>query len=223
MGGRPPWTKDKDKNKDKDAKAGEWQPRNTSKKTDERPAKSGSGKPGGKPGEKPSGKPGAKPGERTGPRPDTRLAGRDKSGPRRSGPRPRLAPVLPIAAGNELIYGRNAVLEALRGQRKLHRIWIAEGIREDDRTTNLLALAAERRVPVDRVPRELLDDSTRGANHQGVGMETGPFQYIEVSEVISNTGTVLVLDHLQDPQNFGTLLRAAEAAGVAGVIIPEDR
>jgi 23S rRNA (guanosine2251-2'-O)-methyltransferase len=78
-------------------------------------------------------------------------------------------------------------------------------------------------VEVDRVPRLLLDDATRGANHQGVALEVEPFRYTPFDELIEVPGTLLVLDHLQDPQNLGTLLRAAEATGVAGVVIPEDR
>ncbi|MFM9106412.1 MAG: 23S rRNA (guanosine(2251)-2'-O)-methyltransferase RlmB, partial [Chloroflexota bacterium] len=149
---------------------------------------------------------------------------RDQRGPRRAGPGTRhLRPQLPVARGNDLLYGRNAVLEALRGERTLHRVWMAEGVRDDERIAAILELAGERTVPVEQVPREMLDDATRGANHQGVGLEAGEYQYAELGEVIGREGTVLVLDHLQDPQNFGTLLRAAEAAGVAGVIIPEDR
>lgn len=221
MGGRapkPPQSGGKPGGREKDG--GEWKPRNTEKRSDDRPAKGSTGKAGGKPGSKPGGKP---PG-RSGGKPGSGHGDRDQREPRRAGPGSRhLRPQLPVAQGNELLYGRNAVLEALRGQRKLHRVWMAEGVRDDERIAAILKLAEERRVPLDRVPREMLDDATRGANHQGVGMEAGEYQYVELAEVIGGRGTVLVLDHLQDPQNFGTLLRAAEAAGVAGVIIPEDR
>lgn len=87
----------------------------------------------------------------------------------------------------------------------------------------VLALAEDAGVPVERPPRPMLDDLARGANHQGIGLETGGYPYAEFDEVTGAAGTVLVLDHLQDPQNFGTLLRAAEAAGVAGVVIPQNR
>ena len=69
----------------------------------------------------------------------------------------------------------------------------------------------------------LLDDATRGANHQGLAMDAGKYEYLAVEEFARAPGPILALDHLQDPQNFGTLLRAAEAAGVAGVLIPQDR
>jgi 23S rRNA (guanosine2251-2'-O)-methyltransferase len=69
----------------------------------------------------------------------------------------------------------------------------------------------------------LLDDATHGANHQGLALDAGEYEYTTLDEFARAPGAVLALDHLQDPQNFGTLLRAAEAAGVAGILIPQDR
>jgi 23S rRNA (guanosine2251-2'-O)-methyltransferase len=122
-----------------------------------------------------------------------------------------------------LLFGRNAVLEALQGRRDLERLFVAEGAREDERLRGLMTLAAERGAEVERIPRLMLDDATRGANHQGVALEAEPYRYAVFEDLLESPGTVLVLDHLQDPQNVGTLFRAAEAAGVAGVVIPEDR
>jgi 23S rRNA (guanosine2251-2'-O)-methyltransferase len=132
------------------------------------------------------------------------------------------APVL-ARPGRELLIGRNAVLEALRGRRGAERLFLAEGVREDERLRRLITLAAQRGAAVERVPRLLLDDATRGANHQGVALEAESYRYVPFEDLLVTPGTVLVLDHLQDPQNVGTLLRAAEAAGVAGVVLPEDR
>jgi len=111
----------------------------------------------------------------------------------------------------------------LRGRRSIERLFVAEGAREDERLRGLMALATERGAEIDRVPRLMLDDATRGANHQGIALEAEPYRYAELEDLLASPGTVLVLDHLQDPQNVGTLFRAAEAAGVAGVVIPQDR
>jgi 23S rRNA (guanosine2251-2'-O)-methyltransferase len=135
---------------------------------------------------------------------------------------PPAAPVL-ARTGRELLYGRNAVLEALRGRRSIERLFVAEGAREDERLRGLMALATERGAEIDRIPRLMLDDATRGANHQGIALEAEPYRYAEFEDLLAAPGTILVLDHLQDPQNVGTLFRAAEAAGVAGVVIPADR
>lgn len=145
-----------------------------------------------------------------------------RGGPRQRGPAPVVVPVL-ARTGRELLYGRNAVLEALAGRRSLERLFVAEGVREDERLRAILSLAANKGVEVERVPRLMLDDATRGANHQGVAMEAEPFRYATLETIVETPGTVLVLDHLQDPQNVGSLLRAAEAAQVAGVVIPHNR
>lgn len=113
--------------------------------------------------------------------------------------------------------------EALAGRRKPVRLLMAEGVREDERVRHLLDAAASRGIPVERPPRELLDRLTQGAGHQGVVLEASPYPYAPLDEILAAPGNVLVLDHIQDPQNFGTLLRAAEAAGVTGVVIPQDR
>lgn len=128
-----------------------------------------------------------------------------------------------IAVAGELIYGRNGVVEALRGNRQVYRLLVAEGVREDERLRALLVGAGAAGVSVERVPRPALDAATANANHQGVGLDAAPFSYAGLDDVLTAEGIVLVLDHLQDPQNFGTLLRAAEACGVGAVVIPQDR
>jgi 23S rRNA (guanosine2251-2'-O)-methyltransferase len=123
-----------------------------------------------------------------------------------------------------LLYGRNAVRESLRaGKREHRRLFVAEGVREDERVNETIELARSQDVLLERVPRMLLDDLTKGGNHQGVALESGEFAYAELEDVIERPGTILIMDHLNDPQNFGTLLRAADAAGIAGVVLPQDR
>jgi 23S rRNA (guanosine2251-2'-O)-methyltransferase len=127
-----------------------------------------------------------------------------------------------LPPGHEILYGRNGVTEALRGTREGFAVMIAEGVKNDDRIRQIEALAVARAIPVDRVPRQLLDELTPG-NHQGVVFEAGPFIYAELDDIRETPGTVLIFDHLQDPQNFGTLIRTAAAAGASGIIIPENR
>jgi 23S rRNA (guanosine2251-2'-O)-methyltransferase len=129
----------------------------------------------------------------------------------------------PIRIKGDLLFGRNAIIESLKGPRTATRLWIADGVREDERIGQLMDLARQRDVLLDTVPRHLLDDLTQGANHQGVALETEPFPYVDLEDIIENQGTILVLDHLHDPQNFGTLIRAGDAAGVAGIVLPSDR
>jgi len=121
-----------------------------------------------------------------------------------------------------MLYGRNAVAEALRGRREMHALIFADSVRPDDRIRSIEHAANARGVRIDRAPRELLDELAP-ANHQGVILEAGPYVYADLDEIRDRPGTVLIFDHLQDPQNLGTLIRTGEAAGVSGIIIPEHR
>lgn len=128
----------------------------------------------------------------------------------------------------ELIYGRNAVYETLRaGRRQLFELQIADGVKETARLKQITELAALHKLPSNLVPRLKLDKLE--VNHQGVALEAGDYPYSDVTDILDyavqrgEPPFVLLLDALQDPQNFGTLLRTAEAIGVHGVIIPLAR
>lgn len=125
----------------------------------------------------------------------------------------------------EFIYSRNAVYETLRAKRRdVFRIQIAEGAQEKGNLVEVLKMAKERKIPVERVARPKLDKVHQ--NHQGIVAEVSGYSYSDEIEILgyarqkSELPFVLILDSLNDPQNFGTLLRTAEAIGVHGVIIP---
>ena len=125
----------------------------------------------------------------------------------------------------EFIYSRNAVYETLRARRReVFKIQVSEGAQEKGRLADILKMAKERRIPVEKAPRGRLDKIHQ--NHQGVVAEVSGYSYsdeVEILELASQRNEppfVLLLDSLNDPQNFGTLLRTAEAIGVHGVIIP---
>jgi 23S rRNA (guanosine2251-2'-O)-methyltransferase len=89
----------------------------------------------------------------------------------------------------------------------------------------LIMQAQTRRIEVRLVPRRELDRLLGPVNHQGIALETSSYPYVHLDQILSQGGgrPILVLDHLQDPQNLATLLRTAEAVGVAGVLLPERR
>lgn len=128
----------------------------------------------------------------------------------------------------EFLYSRHAVYEVLRSNRRqVFEIQLAEGVQEKGKIEQILKLANEQKIKVSRVPRGRLDKLHQ--NHQGVAAEVGAYPYSDVIEILararqkSEPPFVLILDSLQDPQNFGTLLRTAEAVGVHGVVIPLAR
>lgn len=131
-----------------------------------------------------------------------------------------------------LIYGVNAVLEALRaGTRQIETITILESARPD-RLKSLIELARQRGVPVHRVPRLDLDRSLGEVRHQGVVARVAAARYADADELLDTlegkVGTedpplVLGLDAIEDPRNMGSIVRTAECAGVHGVFIAERR
>lgn len=132
----------------------------------------------------------------------------------------------------DVVYGVNAVLEALRaGKRQIEAITILESARPD-RLKALLEVAREKGVPIHRVPRLDLDRSLGDARHQGVVARIAAACYADADELLevleARIGTpdpplALGLDGIEDPRNMGSILRTAECAGVHGVFIAERR
>lgn len=125
----------------------------------------------------------------------------------------------------DLLYGRNPVLESLRARRRQYRsLVIQEGLDPSPTIEKILAEASRLQIPFARQTRQEMDRRVR--NHQGVLLQVGPYPYVDLTEILelvdarSEPALLLILDQLQDPQNFGTLLRSAEAVGVHGVLLP---
>ena len=157
------------------------------------------------------------------PRP-ARRAGRHRRRQAEANP-PGASSADPLEFPIDLLYGRNSVLEALRAGRGIHRLLVASGAHGLD---TLLGLAERRRIRVEMLDRRELDRRA-GDHHQGVLAEADPFTYAHPDDLLARADErgepplLLALDSLQDPQNFGTLLRTAQACGAHGVLIPEHR
>jgi 23S rRNA (guanosine2251-2'-O)-methyltransferase len=128
----------------------------------------------------------------------------------------------------EFIYGRNPVYETLRAKRRdIFRLQTAEGVQEKGRLAEILQLAGQHKIPVERVPRARLDKLSD--SHQGVALEVSGYPYVTLDDILENAQKcgeplfVLILDTLQNPQNLGTLIRTGEAVGIHGVVIPSHR
>ena len=125
----------------------------------------------------------------------------------------------------EWLYGRNSVYEALRAKRRqFFRLRIAQGAEEKGRLAEILKITSAFHLPLEKVPRTILDSLASG--HQGVAIEASEYPYSALADVLALANRrvekpfVLILDVLQDPQNLGTLLRTAEAVGIHGVLLP---
>jgi 23S rRNA (guanosine2251-2'-O)-methyltransferase len=129
---------------------------------------------------------------------------------------------------NEIVSGKNPVLEALRSGRDMNKVWVAEGVKKAG-IAELLQLAKEAGIIVQFVPKNKVDQLTDGANHQGIAASVAAYRYAEIDELFERAASrnedplFLILDELEDPHNLGSILRTADATGVHGVIIPKRR
>jgi 23S rRNA (guanosine2251-2'-O)-methyltransferase len=101
---------------------------------------------------------------------------------------------------SQIIYGRQPVAEAERGRRKVRRVWRAPGTSGEE-----------------------LERLCGSPDHQGVVAEVDPYPYGDPVGVLREGGLIVALDQVQDPRNLGAVARSAEAAGAAGLVIPERR
>ena len=131
-------------------------------------------------------------------------------------------------AKNDLIVGRNAVMEALQSGRAIDSVWVARGDRSGS-IGKILHLCREKDIVVKEVDEKKLSFACGHASHQGVAAFTAAHAYAELQDVFDLAASrgedpfILVCDALEDPHNLGAILRSAEAAGAHGVIIPKRR
>jgi 23S rRNA (guanosine2251-2'-O)-methyltransferase len=112
-----------------------------------------------------------------------------------------------------IVYGRNAVHEALRGRRKVFRIWATKGAAREPWLENPQIVSADE-----------LTELCGSPDHQGVCAEVEEYRYADPGSLLTAEDAIVVaLDEVQDPRNLGAVCRVAECAGAAGVVIPERR
>jgi len=145
--------------------------------------------------------------------------------------RHRSAPSRPSQSQDDLLYGRQPIREMLRANRRsVRKLYLAESLRQTEETDEILRLAEKRGIRPSPLAADGFGELLGDVNHQGVAASVASYEYASLSTVIAAVrnatappALLLVLDHLEDPQNVGSLMRTAEAAGVKGVIIPERR
>ena len=112
------------------------------------------------------------------------------------------------------IYGRNASLEAL-DKAVVRKAYVYENIKDKEILTKL------KKVNTVFLPKQQLDLMEKG-NHQGIILEIDDYKYSNLESML-NDEIIVVLDHLEDPHNFGAIIRTLEAAGLKNIVIPKDR
>lgn len=114
------------------------------------------------------------------------------------------------------IYGKNAALEALEKE-KVKKIYVYENINDK----NILNRVNDSNVSICYKTKFELDNMVEG-NHQGIVLEVDDYEYASLDDILKEN-IIIMLDHLEDPHNFGAIIRTCEAAGIKSIIIPKDR
>ena len=126
----------------------------------------------------------------------------------------------------DIVAGRNAVLELLKSDKDINKIFIERGEKHGS-IKEIIAKAKEQKIVLVEVDKNKLDSMAE--NHQGVVAVVPPFNYCEVEDILELARSknedpfIVVLDGIEDPHNLGSIIRTAETAGVHGVIIPKRR
>jgi 23S rRNA (guanosine2251-2'-O)-methyltransferase len=132
-----------------------------------------------------------------------------------------------VSENQDYIIGKNPVMEALRSERDINKILIAESSQRGQ-MQQLIQLAKEAHVIVQFVPKKKIDQIS-DENHQGVLAYVAAYQYAEMDDLFAAAEKkneppfFLLLDEIEDPHNLGSIMRTADAVGAHGIIIPKRR
>ncbi|OOP71617.1 23S rRNA (guanosine(2251)-2'-O)-methyltransferase RlmB [Clostridium beijerinckii] len=133
-----------------------------------------------------------------------------------------------IEEREDIVIGRNAVIEALKGERTIETLYISNSKLEGSIKT-IVGLAKENRILIKEVDKRKLDSMCGGEVHQGVIAKVTPYKYSEVSDILDlaekrgEAPFIVILDEIEDPHNLGSIVRTAELFGVHGIILPKRR
>ena len=117
------------------------------------------------------------------------------------------------------VYGKNVALEYLEGNKKIKKIYLSDNFNDK----YILDLINKKHLNLKKMKKYELDKFCNGL-HQGIIMDVEDYKYASIDKILNKDNALIVmLDHIEDPHNFGAIIRTCEAAGVDGIIIPSDR
>ncbi|GAA2558363.1 23S rRNA (guanosine2251-2'-O)-methyltransferase [Neomicrococcus aestuarii] len=140
-----------------------------------------------------------------------------------------------LRSSEELVTGRNSVVEALRADIPAKALYMATRVQMDDRVREALKIAAERGIPVLETGKPELDRMTDDAVHQGLALQVPPYNYPDAHDLVAETMVkwqkgymrkaplFVALDGITDPRNLGAIIRSVAAFGGTAVLTPERR
>lgn len=117
------------------------------------------------------------------------------------------------------IYGKNVAKQMIEDHLKIKKAFIYKNLKDQEMILEL----KNSNIPIQYLEKYELDKMVDG-NHQGIILSVPDYQYASIDEIISDPRDfIVILDHIEDPHNFGAIIRTCEAAGVSGIVIPKDR
>lgn len=123
---------------------------------------------------------------------------------------------------SRILAGLHPVREALRAHRPLDKVLIAKGC-SGPRLQEIIELCRQQSIPLRFEPRETLDRTANGIEHQNVVAFSAAHAYSNLNDLIDSAELLVILDGVEDPHNLGAIIRTAYAAGAAAVVVPERR
>lgn len=133
-----------------------------------------------------------------------------------------------VLGDNDKLEGRNSIMEALKANRTINKLFVSKGEREGS-IRQIVAMARQKGIIITEVEKNVLDGMSSTRNHQGVIAYVAVKEYVEVDDILRTAQEkgqppfIIILDEIADPHNFGAILRTADAVGAHGVIIPKRR
>lgn len=116
------------------------------------------------------------------------------------------------------VYGKNVAHEVIKNIEKIKKAYLSKNFDERD----IITVLNRNNINIKYMEKREMDKYVDG-NHQGIILDIEDYEYCEIEELIKDDSLIVILDHLEDPHNFGAIIRTCEAAGVSGIIIPKDR
>ncbi len=126
-----------------------------------------------------------------------------------------------------LIEGKNAVRQALDSEITINKLMVDRNL--EHRHDEIISAAYKKKIRVEFLPKMVLDKKSQTGHHQGFIAEAVEFQYSELEDILAKAKEkdeppfIVLLDGIEDPHNFGAIIRSCECAGVHGIVIPKNR
>ena len=116
-----------------------------------------------------------------------------------------------------IVFGKNVAKEVIDSKKEIKKVYLSKQFDDE----KLIKYFEDNNIKINRMDKRILDQKFKG-NNQGIALEIEDYKYLSIEDIL-NANFLVMLDHLEDPHNFGAIIRTAEAAGVDAIIIPKKR